>query len=411
VAAAPVPTTWSDDENVRWKASVPGRGFSTPIVWEGHVYLTTAIPLEKPPEPEPEPQGGGGRRGRGFGGFNPPTSVKNAFVVMCLDLASGKEIWRKTACEATPHEGYHRNYGSHASVSPVTDGERLICSFGSQGIYCYDLEGKLLWEHEVGVQLQMRRQFGEGANPVLHSGVYVHVFDHEADSFVLALDAKSGDVKWRRERDEPSSWSTPLVTEYGGKLQVITSGTNRMRAYDLFTGEDIWECGGIGLNAIPSVLRHGDLILAMSGYREPKLQAVRLGGKGDITEASPSPIAWSSQRGTSYTASPVLHDGRYYSVTDNGKISCFDATTGEPHYLEERLPRGTILKASPVAAGGVLYVATEEGDVHMLALGDEFSVLGSSHLSDQFFVASPVAVGGNLLLRGKTELFCIAETE
>ena len=406
VARSAVATRWSDEENVHWRAAIPGRGFSTPIVWEDRIYLTTAIPLEEPAEEEQPTRGRGGFGRRGPRGS---ATVKTAFLVLCLDLASGEEIWRREACEAKPHEGYHRAYGSHASVSPVTDGSKLICSFGSQGIYCYDMDGELLWQHDPGVDLEMRMQFGEGANPVLHDDVYVHAFDHEGDSFLLALDAKSGEVKWRRERDEPSCWSTPLVTEHDGAWQVITSGSNRTRSYELFGGKELWQCGGIGLNAIPTVVRHGDLILVMSGFREPNLQAIRLGGKGDITDADPSPVVWSSQRGTSYTASPVLHEGRYYCVQDGGKLSCFDATSGKPFYLEERLPRGTDLKASPLAAGEVLYVATEEGDVHMIALGEKYKLLGTNSLTDQFFIASPIAVRGNLLLRGRSDLFCIRE--
>ncbi len=409
VAKSAAPTGWSDEENVRWRAAIPGRGFSTPVVWGDRIYLTTAVPLEEAAEPEDD----GAARGRGSsfgrGGPRGSATVNTAFLVLCLDLETGKEIWRKKAREAKPHEGYHRTYGSHASISPVTDGTALICSFGSQGIYCYDMDGELLWERDPGVELQMRRQFGEGANPALHGGVYVHVFDHEADSFMLALDSKTGEVKWQHERDEPSTWSTPLVTEYDGVWQVIVAGTTRTRSYELYGGKELWQCGGIGLNAIPTVVRHEDLVLVMSGYREPNLQAIRLGGKGDITDADVSPIAWSSTRGASYTASPVLHEGRYYCVQDGGKISCFDATSGKAFYIEERLPRGTDLKASPLAAGNVLYVATEEGDVHMVALGEEFKLLGTNTLSDQFFVSSPIAVQGHLLLRGQSDLFCISE--
>lgn len=409
VARSAVATSWSDEENVGWRTAIPGRGFSTPIVWDNRIYLTTAVPLEEAAEPEDEGSGRG-RGGFGRGGPRGSATVNTAFLVLCLDLNTGKEIWRKKACEAKPHEGYHRTYGSHASVSPVTDGSKVICSFGSQGIYCYDMDGELLWERDPDVELLMRRQFGEGANPALHSGIYVHVFDHEADSFMLALDSKTGEVKWQHERDEPSTWSTPLVTEHDGAWQVIVAGTTRTRSYELFGGKELWQCGGIGVNTIPTVVRHDDLVFVMSGYREPNLQAIRLGGKGDITDADPSPIAWSSNRGTSYTASPVLHEGLYYCVQDGGKISCFDAVSGEAFYLEERLPRGTDLKASPLAAGGVLYVATEEGDVHMIALGEEFKLLGTNSLTDQFFVSSPIAVDGRLLLRGQGDLFCIAES-
>ena len=409
VAESSAPTSWSDEENIAWQLELPGLGFSTPVIWKGRIYLTTAIPLEEPPEPEPRADRSRERR-RGGRGSQSPATVKTEFVVMCLNLEDGEEIWRKSACIAKPHEGYHRAYGSHASVSPITDGENLICSFGSQGIFCYSLDGELKWKFDPGVQLEMRRQFGEGANPILHSGTFVHVFDHEGQSFVVALDAASGEVKWRHQRDEPSSWSTPLVTEHDGVLQVIVSASNRIRSYELKGGKPVWECGGIGLNAIPSVVREGDLVIAMSGYREAILQAVKLGGEGDITDAEPNPVTWSSQRGTAYTASPVLHNGLYYTVSDGGKISCFDAASGQPHYLEERLPRGTQLKASPVLAGEALYIATEEGDVHLVALGKEYKLLRTNHLEGQFFVSSPVVVDEHLLLRSRTHLFCIAES-
>ena len=402
VARGRVPTTWSDEENVAWKVAVPGRGFSTPIVRGGRIFLTTAVSLEEAPEPE-EPEEQEGRRG-----FRPPTPVKSDFVVMALDLAGGGEVWRRTVRTATPHEGYHRTYGSHASISPVTDGKRLYASFGSFGVYALNPDdGRVLWERDLGVQMQMRRSFGEGSAPVLAGDHLVHVFDQELDSFVVALDRATGEVRWRAERDEPSTWAMPLVTEVEGRTLVICSGTNRVRAYDATDGEVVWECGGLGLNAIPAVLRHGDDVLAMTGYRDPKLMAIRLGGAGDLTGTEA--VRWETTRGTAYTASPVLHGGLLYAALDRGFLSCWDAATGEAHYVEERLPRGSALKASPIAAGGLLYVPTESGDVHLVRMGPAYEAVATNTLTDQFFVASPVAVDGRLLLRSETHLFCIAE--
>ena len=173
----------------------------------------------------------------------------------------------------------------------------------------------------------------------------------------------------------------------------------------LLTGVHLSLCGGLGLNAIPAVTRHGDLVLCMTGYRDPRLMAVRLGGEGDLTGTDA--VVWETTKATSYTASPVLTGGRYYAVTDRGFISCWDAATGEPHYVEQRLPRGSTLKASPVAAGDHLYVATEAGDVHLISLGDDYEVAGTNTLTDQFFVASPVVSRGELFLRSRSHLFCI----
>jgi outer membrane protein assembly factor BamB len=403
VASGPAPTSWSDEENVRWKVEVPGRGFSTPVVAGDRLYLTTAVPTGK--------DGGGGDSGGGggSGGRRPrgATPTEQAFTVMALDRGTGELVWREVLRVATPHEGYHGQYGSWASYSPLVRGEDLFVSFGSQGVWCLTLDGEVRWSFDPGAKLRTRNAFGEGANFVVHGDTLVHVFDHEGDSFVVALDATSGDERWRKSRDEPTTWAMPIVVEHGGETQVVTSGTNLVRSYRLSDGEVLWECGGLGLNAIPSLVRHGDLVLAMSGYRDPNLMAIRLGGEGDLTGTDR--VVWSTTRGCSYTASPVLVDGMYYAVMDRGFISCFDAGTGEEHYVEERLPRGSTLKASPIAAGKYLYVATEAGDVHLVELGPELKVAATNTLADQFFIASPVVAGGELFLRSRTHLFCISE--
>ncbi|MHC4991395.1 MAG: outer membrane protein assembly factor BamB family protein [Planctomycetota bacterium] len=399
-ARGDAPLSWSDTENIKWQIDVPGRGYSTPVVWGDRMFLTTAVPVEetgRADELGEEFHGGGGRH------------RKQSFEVVCLDRHSGEVIWRRTATETQPHEGYHAMYGSFASISPVTDGTRLYVSFGSFGLYAYDLDGNLLWQRDAGVRMEMRRQFGEGSTPAVRGDTLVHVFDHEGESFIIALDAATGTERWRVGREEPSTWATPLVTEFEDRAQVIASGTNAVRSYDLETGELIWECGGLGLNVIPSPLRFRDTVLVMSGYRDRNIMAIRLGGSGDITGTDH--VEWNSSRGPAYTCQPVLADGKLYVVTDRGQMSCFDAVTGEAHYLEQRLPRGTQMKASPVLADGRLYLPTESGDVHVVSAGTELQVLTTNHLTDQFFVASPVIVDGEIYLRSRERLYCISDGE
>ena len=413
VARGAAPESWSDEQNVRWQIEVPGLGASTPIIWGERIYLTTAIPTgaeEHDPalrEAAEERARQGAAAGSAPGGFTPAATVEHSFEVLCLERATGKLLWSQVATVATPHEGYHKTYGSYASSSPITDGEHLYVSFGSRGVFAYDLEGEPLWSHDLGVKLKMRREFGEGHTPVIAGGALVLCLDQEEGSFLLALDRATGKELWRKQRDEPSAWATPLVTTVDGDLQLVTSATNRVRAYEAKSGALIWECGGLGVNAIPSVMRFGDDVLAMSGYREANLMSIRLGGKGDLTGSDA--IRWQSAKGTAYTASPVLHDGRYYTVSDRGFVSCFDAASGEPHYLEQRLPRGSTLKASPVAAGKFLYVPTEAGDVHLVVLGDTAEIARTNTLSGQSFIASPAVAEGELFLRSLTHLFCISD--
>jgi outer membrane protein assembly factor BamB len=306
-----------------------------------------------------------------------------------------------------PHEGYHRVYGSFASNSPATDGKRIFASFGSRGVYAFDLDGKPLWQKSLGVQMRMRLQFGEGAATVLHGNRLILNVDHEDDSFIVMLDADSGREIWRTARDEGSTWTSPFVADHAGKEQILVAATSKVRAYDFETGRQIWEAAGLGVNVIPQPVQHGDVVFVMSGYRDPKLMAIRLGRTGDVTGTDA--ILWTQTRGLSYTASPALHGNLLYVVTDSGQLSAFDVSSGKPAYHQERLPQPYNFKASPVAAGGRLYLATEEGDVVVVKLGGTFEVLATNTLAGQSFIASPVVVGGDMYLRSRTHLFRIGE--
>jgi outer membrane protein assembly factor BamB len=401
MARGDAPTDLSGPKSMRWKTPIPGRGHSTPVVWGDRIFLTTAIPAGTPPPPQQAAQTGRGGAGGGAG-----AGIEHKLVVYSVDRKTGKVVWERTAKVVTPLEGYHRTYGSFASNSPVTDGNRIYASFGSYGVYCYDFSGKLIWERDLGVRMHVKNQFGEGAAPVLHGDRLILHFDHDAESFVVALDKRTGKELWRTMRDETSAWSTPLVVEYKGKRQTVISASRKVRSYDFESGRLIWECAGLGANVIPAPVFQNETVYVMSGFREPKLMAIRVDRSGDLSGTDA--IAWSQTRGLSYTASPVLHEDRLYALTDTGMLSCFNAKTGEPYYQQTRLPQADTFKASPIGANGKLYLASESGVVTIVKMGDKFEVIASNTFEDQVFIASPVVADGDLLLRSHNQLLCIS---
>jgi outer membrane protein assembly factor BamB len=307
-----------------------------------------------------------------------------------------------------PHEGYHQRYGSYASNSPITDGKRLYTFFGSHGAYAFDLDGKQVWHWDAGVKMRMRNAFGEGVAPTLHGDTLLLVFDHEGDDFLQALDKNTGKPKWRVERQEISNWAAPTVIEHEDTTQVVVAAPTKVRSYDIKDGRLIWEAGGLGANTIPKPVYANGVVYVMSGFRDPNLMAIKLGRKGDLTGTDA--ILWSTTRGTSYTPSPVLHEGKLYMLTDSGMLSCLDAATGKPFYDRTRLPKPYNFKSSPVAAKGKLYMASEDGDVIVVKMGETFEVLATNSLSDQSFIATPAIASGDMYLRSETHLFCVRDS-
>ena len=396
MAIGDAPLTWSDTQNVRWKVAIPGRGHSTPVVAGDRLFLTTAIPTGKVSRPGAPTRAGGGA----------DDGLEHRFDVLAIDRVSGRTLWQRTATVATPHEGYHRVYGSFASNSPVTDGDRVFAFFGSRGLYAYDVDGALLWQKDFGVKMRMDMAFGEGTPLTLHDGRLLLHFDHLDTGFLVMLDAATGREIWRTKRTEPYNWAGPYVATHNGRRQIIMSGLT-VRGYDFESGKPLWEAAGLGENTIPQPVQHGDLIFAMSGHTVRFIMAVRLGRTGNLTGSDA--IAWSTARGAPYTPSPLLHDNRLYLLTDNGMFSNFNATTGVPLYQQARLPKPYNFKASPVGANGKIYLASEDEDVIVVAMGDEFKVLATNTLAGQSFIASPVIVDGELYLRSRTHLFKIAQ--
>jgi outer membrane protein assembly factor BamB len=396
MAEGTAPLRWDDNTNIQWKTAIPGRGHSTPVIAGDRLFLTTAVPTGKGTPPQ--------ERGRAGGGAD--AGLEHRFEVLAVDRTTGRTAWQRTATVATPHEGYHRVYGSFASNSPVTDGSRVFAFFGSRGLYAYDLEGTLLWKKDFGVSMRMDMAFGEGTPLTLHDNRLLLHFDHLDTGFLVMLDPATGREIWRTKRTEPYNWAAPYVARHDGRRQIIVSGLT-VRSYDFETGALLWEAGGLGENTIPQPVQHEDLVYAMSGHTVKMLMAIRLGRAGNLTGTDA--IAWSTARGASYTPSPLLHDSRLYVLTDSGQLSAFDARTGKALYQQARLPRPYNFKASPVGAAGRLYLATEEEDVLVVKMGDSFEVLATNTLTGQSFIASPVIVDGALYLRSRTHLFRIAD--
>ncbi|MFN7923147.1 MAG: PQQ-binding-like beta-propeller repeat protein [Bryobacteraceae bacterium] len=396
MARGDAPTEWSDTKNIAWKTTIPGRGHSSPVVWGGKIFVTTAIPAA-----EVKAAGGGGRGGGG----GAAAGVEHRFVVMAIDRETGKILWERTVRSATPREGYHQRYGSFASNSPITDGKLVYAFFGSRGIYALDMDGKIVWKRDDFPEMKMRMQFGEGVPSTLHGDTLLLGFDQQEGSYLIALDKTTGKEKWRVERDEISAWSPPYVVEVEGKKQVIVSATNKVRAYEFATGKLIWECGGLGPNVIPAPVVHNGTVIVMSGFRDPNLLAIKLGRTGDLTGTDA--IVWTNQRGNSYTPSPVLHDGKLYMLTDNGMLSCLDAATGKAYYAQQRLPKAYSFKASPVGANGKLYLSAEDGDVIVVKMGEKFEVLATNTMPDQSFISTPAILDGTIYLRSQNTLYCV----
>lgn len=384
------PVEWSESKNVRWKVEIPGRGSASPIVWGDRVYLLTATPVGAELSASHTAARG--------------TPLR--YVVLALDRKTGKTVWERTAKEEPPHEGTHQQFGTYASSSAVTDGEVLVASFESRGIYAYDMNGKPLWNVDLGDK-RMRNEFGEGSTPALHKDKLFVVWDHQGESFIAALDRKTGKELWRKNRQEIDSWATPLVVEHAGKAQVITGAQNRVRSYDADTGELVWEAAGLTANPIPSPVAADGLVFLMSGYRGNNLKAVRLAdAKGDITGTAA--LAWTLDRDTPYVPSPLLYDNVLYFLKGNtGVLSAFDAKTGKPHYQVQRIEGVSNVFASPVGADGKVFVLGQTGEAVVIKHGPTYELLATNKLDDRFD-ASPAVVDRELYLRGYRYLYCVA---
>lgn len=394
------PVSWSETKNVRFKTALPGTGHSSPIVWGDLVFLTSAIPHgEALPAPDHHDHGHHD---------NARPMQRQQFVVLAVDREDGTIRWQRTVRDEQPHEATHVT-GSWASPSPLTDGEHVFAFFGSRGLYSLDFAGKVAWELDLG-DMHTRHEHGEGASPALSGDTLIVNWDHQGDSFVVALDKATGRERWRAARDEITSWSTPLVVEHAGRAQVVIAATNRVRSYDVATGKVLWEAAGLSRNVVASPVAANGLVFAGNSYDWQKMLAIRLEkARGDVTETDA--VAWSRDRDTPYVPSPVLTDDALcFLKHSQGFLTCVEPKTGDALLGPVRLPRIRNVFASPVAAGGRIYVTSREGTTLVIRHGVAFEVFAVNQLDDAFS-ASPALVGDTLYLRGEKHLYALAEPE
>lgn len=396
------PIEWSETTNVRWKTEIPGKGHATPIIWGDYVYITTAIETDqKVDKIEPEEGETSGRRMRGL----TAESILN-FVVMAISRKDGKVIWEKTVISEAPEDGTHGT-GSWASNSPVTDGENLYAYFGSRGLYCLDFEGNLLWERDFG-QMSKHMSFGEGSSPAVHDDKLVIIWDHEEDSYLYILDKHTGKDIMKIERDERTSWSSPLIVNVNGKNQIITNATTQIRSYDLETGEVIWHDTGMTRNVIPHPIAKDGILYLMSGFRGNVIKAIDLNkSNGNINGTDA--IIWEYDQNASYTPSALLANGKlYFMRTNHGNITCLNADDGSVNYSVEKLEGTGTVYASPVAAKDRLYVSSKNGITYVIKQGSDFEIIAKNVLNDGNY-ASPAIVENELYIRGFQYLYCLSE--
>lgn len=393
------PIRWSETRNVRWKTALDGRGHSSPIVWGGRVFLTAAVAVGEVLEPQPSRMEGAHD--------NTPVTSRQQFVVRAFERATGAPAWTRVVRDAVPTDTAHESAG-YASASLVSDGEQLFAFFGSAGLYALDLAGEVLWTADLG-DMRVKHSHGEGAGPALFGDTLIVNWDHEGGSFVVALDKRTGEERWRKAREEQTSWATPLIVAHGEGAQVIVPGSGRLRAYDLDDGEVIWSCGGLSKNIVASPVAADGLVVAGSSYEKQALFAVRLEtARGDLT-AGAEGLLWFRRRRAPYVPSPLLYRGVVYNLQHYGPLLCRTALESGEEGDPLRLGIGN-LYASPVAAAGRVYLTDLDGATLVLEhapLGEVARPVALNQLEDSFSASAAVA-GSELYLRGDRWLYCLA---
>ncbi len=398
---------WSTNENIAWRMDVPGRGWSSPIIWGQRVFLTTVV---SPGEVEPA------KKGLYFGGEQKDIPRgDHSWLILCYDLDSGSELWRSETHRGLAPTTLHIK-NTYASSTPVTDGERVYVDFAGVGIFAYDMQGKRVWSTNSPA-LKTRYGWGSAASPVLHDGRLFVVNDNDEHSYALALDAKTGRELWRVDRDEKSNWATPYVWQNAQRTELITPGTKRIRSYDL-DGKPLWECGGMSSIAIPTPFSKFGLLYVCSGYVGDKVRpifAFKPGASGDISlqsgETSNEFIAWQQPIAAPYNPSPLLYRDNLYVLFDFGFLSCHDAQTGRQIYEKQRIREtNTAFTASPWAANGKIFALSEDGDTYVFQSGYEYKLLHKNSL-DEMCMATPAISGDRLLIRTLTRLYCVRQTK
>lgn len=397
-----LPDDWSATRNVLWKTAIPGRGHSSPVLWEDRIFLTTAI------EGEVVPGAKGVNHVVDGQDFRHPQGVgddrRHTFKVLALSARDGRMLWERVAHEGLPFDTRHKR-GSFASQTPVTDGKRVYAFFGSEGrLLAYDMNGTLAWKAALGGIATVG--VGVGTSPVLYQDLVILQCDEDNGdkSFITALHKKTGKEVWRVPRKVQVSWATPVVVRAAGRDELVTSGTEWIIAYAPSTGAELWRAKGLGSNAVPSPVLVGDVVVVSAGYPEKLAMGIRAGGSGDIT-GTPR-VLWKYAKGTAYVPSPIAYGGDVYLVTDKGILTCLDARTGEVKYEGGRVPLPATLMASPVAYDGKILLSSLEGDTFVIKAGPVHEVLRTNTLGEAI-AGSPAIARGRIYIRGESHLFAI----
>jgi len=384
-----LPDRWSATENIAWKTGIPGVGWSSPVVWDDRIYLTSVLSVEQQESP---------KKGLYFGGNRGVPPGEHRWMVYAVEFASGKILWEREAHRgAAPGARHLKN--SFASETPATDGERVYAYFGNLGVFSFDRGGKLLWSQRLD-PVNTRYGWGTAASPVLYQGRLYIVSDNDDQSFLAAYDARTGKRIWRVDRNEKSNWATPYIWEHDGKAEIVTNGTGRIRSYDL-DGKLLWELGGASSIAIPTPFSRFGLLYVTSGYvgdQNRPVFAIQPGGK----------VAWSHPQAGPYNPSPLVYGDYYYTLLDRGFFTCHDARTGKEIYPRQRIsPESAAFTSSPWAYNGKIFALSEDGDAFVIQAGPEYKLLGKNSL-DEMSMATPAIARGSLILRTASNLYRIA---
>jgi len=396
-----LPVEWSATKNIKWKTPIAGRAHSSPVVWGNRLFLTTAIEGPLVPGAKAVKHMDGDKE------FLHPDSIgadrKHTFKVICLNTSNGKVLWEQTAFEGTPYDNRHRK-SSFAASTPATDGKMVYAFFGTEGLYAYDMNGKLQWKADLGKLGTVG--MGTGTSPILHEEFVIVQCDEEngAASFIVALDKKTGKEVWRTPRKVQVSWATPILVTTAKRSELIASGTEAVIAYDPATGKELWRHKGVESNAIPSPVANQEMVFISAGFPAKIAMAIRLGQSGDLTDSTN--VAWKYVKGTAYVPSPILYGDYLYLTTDRGILTCLDAKTGEVKYEGGRIPIPATFTASPVAFEGKILLTSEDGDTFIVKAGPRHEILGTNSVGEPVY-ASPAISDRKIFIRGENNIYCI----
>lgn len=399
------PVEWSETKNICWKTAIPGAGNASPIVWNDRAYILTAVETDKKPEIKEDPEDA--KLAGWQKAMRTRATAVYAFTVMALDMSNGAVVWKKVVSESLPAAPRHKD-ASWASNTPATDGERLYAHFGSHGLYCLDLEGNVKWNRNFGA-MRTKNHFGEGSSPIVSGDCVLVLWDHEDQSFITALDRKTGEEKWKTPREEKTSWATPVVATVNGRQEVLTSATGRIRSYALETGKLLWEMEGMVTNVIPTPVVQNGIGYFASGYRTmASLMAIDLARAGSAgADKTGSSVLWKFDRDTPYVPSTLVSGECVYILKLNDPVlTCLDSAGGKVLYGPEKLEALKGVYSSPVGAAGRVYITGRSGATVVLKTGGKLEVMATNPLDDAF-TASAAIVGDRILLRGAKSLYCI----